>query len=156
MKAWLFTFLLIYSLNTHASGMDVSEYKGKVVYLDFWASWCRPCAQSFPWMNTIAHHYKDSGLVVLSVNVDVEKSAADAFLKKRPADFKVIYDPEGILAEQQGLIGMPSSYLYNRDGVLISTHVGFNSKTSSEAEKAIRSALGEPLPRPLPSSRSNK
>lgn len=124
------------------SELDLSAYTGKVVYLDFWASWCAPCRRSFPWMNDMLARYSDAGLAIVSVNVDAERKLADEFLAETPARFPVVYDPEGKLAEQWQLLGMPSSYLIGRDGSVISRHVGFRSDSPEKYEKEIRKLLG--------------
>lgn len=121
--------------------LDLSPYAGKIVYLDFWASWCAPCRRSFPWMNDMLARYADAGLAVVSVNVDAERKLADEFLAETPANFPVIYDPEGKLAAQWQLVGMPSSYLIGPDGNVISRHVGFRSESPEKYEAEIRRLL---------------
>ena len=71
--------------------VDLEEYRGKVVMLDFWASWCVPCRRSFPWMNEMQARYGDDGLVIIGVNLDNERREADAFLVEYPADFTIVY-----------------------------------------------------------------
>lgn len=127
-----------------APALDLGQYKGKVVYLDFWASWCGPCRKSFPWMNAMEQKYAAQGLVVVSVNVDEKRADADAFLKAVPADFPVIFDPEGKLAEQYQLIGMPSSFIIGRDGKLLKSHQGFLDDSPVRYEAELRAALGMP------------
>jgi len=115
--------------------LDLDRYRSKVVYLDFWASWCKPCRQSFPWMNTLHRKYGDR-LVVIAVNVDAERKDADRFLQAVPADFEVVYDPDGDLAQQYHLGGMPSSFIIGPDGRVAFHHEGFseNSPRVYEAE----------------------
>lgn len=86
-------------------------------------------------------HYGDVGLVVVSVNVDAERKLAAEFLAETPANFPVVYDPEGILASQWQLLGMPSSYLIGPDGEVISRHVGFRSDSPEKYEAEIRRLL---------------
>ncbi|KGJ89210.1 TlpA disulfide reductase family protein [Thalassotalea sp. ND16A] len=114
----------------------LDDNKGKVVYLDFWASWCIPCRKSFPWMNEMQAKYAEQGLKIITVNVDVEKFLADEFLQDNPANFTVIYDPNGAIAKEFKLKGMPSSYLFDKTGKPVSAHVGFfnNKKADYEAE----------------------
>jgi cytochrome c biogenesis protein CcmG/thiol:disulfide interchange protein DsbE len=123
------------------SGFDPGDYKGKVVVIDFWASWCVPCRRSFPWMNEMHSRYEDDGLVIIGVNVDRQSEDAAAFLEKYPASFAVIYDPEGVLASRYGVEVMPTSIIFDRDGELIHRHSGFKVKRQSEYEAAIRTAL---------------
>jgi len=138
----LFIILLMFTASfAQASSTDelqqtLKEAKGQVVYLDFWASWCGPCRKSFPWLNAMQAKYKNQGFRVISVNVDAERSLADKFLQALPAHFDVIYDPKGKIARQFKLKGMPSSYLINKQGDIVSGHVGFidNKKATYEQE----------------------
>jgi cytochrome c biogenesis protein CcmG, thiol:disulfide interchange protein DsbE len=121
--------------------VDLNAYKGKVVYLDFWASWCVPCRQSFPWMNQMQRLYGKDGLVIVAVNMDQVRAEADAFLKQHPAEFTVRFDARGELAKNFKVRGMPSSALLGRDGKTILLHEGFLSKDATTLEESIRSAL---------------
>ena len=132
------------SADTPGPALDLAQYKGKVVYLDFWASWCGPCRKSFPWMNAMERKYAAQGLVVVSVNVDEKRADADAFLKAVPADFPVIFDTQGTLAAQYQLIGMPSSFIIGRDGKLLKSHQGFLDDSPVRYEAELRTALGVP------------
>jgi thiol-disulfide isomerase/thioredoxin len=119
----------------------MEQHKGKVVYVDFWASWCVPCRKSFPWMNAMQVKYQDQGLVVLSINLDAQATLAEKFLTETPANFDIIYDAKGKLAKKFQLKGMPSSYLFNRQGKLISAHSGFNGKKQLIYQQEIEQAL---------------
>lgn len=135
-------FLLIFSSILSASDISLDQHKGKVVYLDFWASWCPPCALSFPWMKALEEKYKDKGLVILTVNLDEEKKDANNFLNKYQAkNLNVIYNPYGNLAEKYKISSMPTSFLYNRNGKLISEHKGFTDEIAKAIEKEILSLL---------------
>jgi cytochrome c biogenesis protein CcmG, thiol:disulfide interchange protein DsbE len=122
---------------------DLAEWKGKVVYLDFWASWCVPCKQSFPWMNAMHRRYGKDGLVVVAVNMDQEHGDAVAFLQRYPAEFTVRFDPRGKLAQGFNLRGMPTSALLDRDGKVLLVHEGFRAQDPSLLEQSIRGALGQ-------------
>lgn len=104
---------------------DLENYKGKIVYLDFWASWCVPCRKSFPWMNQIRQEYSHDDLVIIAINLDKKWDLAEAFLKEYPANFDILYDPRGTLAKQYQLKGMPSSIVFDREGKPVSAHTGF-------------------------------
>lgn len=119
----------------------LGDYRGKVVVVDFWASWCVPCRRSFPWLNSMHDKYADEELVIVGVNLDNEHDAALAFLDEYPARFKIHYDLEKQLARQFGVVAMPSSYLLDRDGAVISQHFGFKVKKQAEYEAAIINAL---------------
>jgi thiol-disulfide isomerase/thioredoxin len=141
----LLVAILFMSMPTHAeqwiSKFDLAQYKNKVVYLDFWASWCGPCRKSFPWLNDIQAKYKNQGLVVIGVNLDTELDQAKKFLKDVPANFRVYSDPDGKLAEKYKLVGMPSSFVIDGKGKVRHRHVGFKKSNIDEYEKSIVSLL---------------
>jgi cytochrome c biogenesis protein CcmG/thiol:disulfide interchange protein DsbE len=124
-----------------ADTLDLSDYRGKVVVLDFWASWCVPCRRSFPWMNEMQKKYADDGLVIIAVNLDNEASDAEKFLQQYPADFSIAYDHDRQLVQQYSVEAMPSSFLIDRDGSVIERHLGFKSGKISDYEAAIVAAL---------------
>ena len=100
---------------SHSTGTTtLKDLRGRVVYLDFWASWCTPCRRSFPWMNEMKAKYADRGFEIVSVNLDQERALAETFLQQVPASFTVVYDPAGELATRYGLKGMPTSFLIDR------------------------------------------
>jgi len=121
--------------------LDLGQYRGKVVYLDFWASWCEPCRKSFPWMNAMQRKYSERGLVIIAVNVDTERKDADRFLKAVPASFHVVYDPEGGLAQQYQLSRMPSSFIIGPDGRVAAHHEGFTRDSPRDGEAEIQRLL---------------
>jgi len=121
--------------------VELSKLKGKVVYVDFWASWCTPCRKSFPWMNELHKKYKDQGLEVVAVNLDKSREPIDEFLAKTPAEFTIAYDPSGGAAATYKVTGMPSSYLIDRSGQLQVSHIGFRDKDKEEMEGKIKELL---------------
>lgn len=121
----------------------LDAYAGKVVLLDFWASWCSPCLQSFPWMNELQKKYAGDGFVILAVNVDQDRALADAFLKKRPAEFRVEYDAQGAVARQFDVQAMPTSFLIDRSGKVRIRHAGFKEKQRADREREIEQLLKE-------------
>lgn len=120
---------------------DLSEYEGRVVVVDFWASWCVPCRRSFPWLNAMQDKYADDGLIVIGVNVDQEPESAAEFLRAFPASFRIAYDSDGSLATKYGVRGMPSSFVIGRDGRPKAEHLGFKVKRQDKYEAAILEAL---------------
>lgn len=148
-KQVLFSLLIILASIHNVSAKDSSaqlhkllqQYKGNVIYVDFWASWCGPCRKSFPWMNNMQSKYTD--LKIISINVDNNKSLATEFLQKTPAKFSVIYDPKGRIAKKYKIKGMPSSYIFNKKGQLISSHVGFTETKKSQYELELQTLLAE-------------
>ena len=130
-----------FHLPTDKNDVSLQGLKGKVVYLDFWASWCSPCRKSFPWMAEMHNKYKDKGLVVLAVNLDKSKDKAAGFLTDFHPEFPIAYDPEGKTAELYKVMGMPSSYIIDRNGQLQLSHVGFRESDTAELENHIRKLL---------------
>jgi len=127
--------------------IDLKRHAGKVVIVDFWASWCVPCRRSFPWLNAMHRKYADQGLVIIGVNLDAEKSAAMTFLEEFPPEFSIYYDETKDLAREFDVIAMPSSYLIGRDGEIRKKHFGFKVKKQDEYEAAIVDALHDTLRR---------
>jgi thiol-disulfide isomerase/thioredoxin len=121
--------------------VKLSELKGKVVYLDFWASWCGPCKQSFPFMNEMQAKYQAQGLEVVAVNLDRQRSDADQFLAQVPAHFAVAFDTQGDSARRFAVKGMPSTFLIGRDGKVLVAHRGFKDDDRKELEARIAQAL---------------
>ncbi|MDP2785483.1 MAG: TlpA disulfide reductase family protein [Sulfurimicrobium sp.] len=132
-----------FSVAGETGKLNLSDFLGKVVYLDFWASWCGPCRASFKGLNEAHEKYAAKGLVVIAVNVDKDKELAAQFLKENPAKFRIGYDPEGGVAQAYQVKGMPSSYMIDRKGQLRATHVGYRAKDKSVLEEEIRSLLAE-------------
>ncbi|WP_169577491.1 TlpA family protein disulfide reductase [Sinimarinibacterium sp. CAU 1509] len=118
----------------------LKPYAGKIVYVDFWASWCTPCAESFPWLNTLQTKFGPK-LVVVGVNVDESDTASARFLKHHPAGFDVIRDAQGKIAEHYNIPGMPTSLILDEQGRVLHVHSGFLPERINEYEAAIRAAL---------------
>lgn len=136
-----FLLIVLASNSTAAADFDLQEFHGKVVVLDFWASWCIPCRRSFPWMNNMQEKYGDEGLVIIGVNLDAVDADARAFLKETPADFRIINDPQGTLAREHDVIAMPTSYIFDRNGDLVARHLGFKVRRQEEYEALLVETL---------------
>src|SRR5665213_2206842 len=100
--------------------------KGRVVLVDFWASWCVPCARSFPVMDELQKTYGAKGLVIIAVNVDEIKADMESFLKAHPVTFSVVRDAKQRLVEKTGIAAMPSSFLLDKNGKVAFAHSGFH------------------------------
>ncbi|WP_229260089.1 TlpA family protein disulfide reductase [Duganella aquatilis] len=122
--------------------IKLAKLQGKVVYVDFWASWCGPCRQSFPWMNEMQAKYGAKGLQIVGVNVDAKSDDARQFLTATPARFAIAFDPQGATPRNYGIKGMPSSVLIGPDGKVLLEHSGFREADRAELESKIQSALG--------------
>lgn len=121
--------------------INLEKLKGKVVYLDFWASWCDPCRKSFPWMNDMHSRYDSKDFTIIAVNLDSSKKEAANFLNKVPANFPIAYDPEGTVAASYNLKAMPSSYLIDKNGSLVYSHKGYREGDTAIIEKKIASLI---------------
>jgi thiol-disulfide isomerase/thioredoxin len=121
--------------------VNLSQLRGKVVYLDFWASWFEPCRESFPWMAKLKDKYGNQDLEVIAVNLDKERDKADAFMKNMKINFIVAFDPAGETDSKYDLRGMPGSYLIGRDGNIHASHLGFRDMDKAKLETAIRRLL---------------
>lgn len=119
----------------------LDQIKGRVVYVDFWASWCGPCKRSFPWMNEMHRKYADQGLTIVAVNVDKRKADAAKFLAANPGAFTIVYDPSGGTPTAWDVKGMPTSYLMDRSGRILSVESGFSDETKGALEARIQAAL---------------
>lgn len=121
--------------------IKLASYLGKVVYLDFWASWCVPCRETFPWMNQLQAKFGKDGFEVVAVNIDTKKVDADKFLAQFPAGFTVLFDPKRAVAKTYELKGLPTTFLIDRAGKLVRTHLGFQKERAGELEAHIAKAL---------------
>jgi thiol-disulfide isomerase/thioredoxin len=121
--------------------VTLASLKGKVVYLDFWASWCGPCKQSFPYMNELQAKYKAQGFEIVGVNLDAKRDDADKFLAETPARFTLAFDAKGESARRFEVKSMPSSVLIGRDGKVIATHRGFKDDDRKDLDARVAQAV---------------
>jgi cytochrome c biogenesis protein CcmG, thiol:disulfide interchange protein DsbE len=121
--------------------VNLADLKGKVVYVDFWASWCGPCKQSFPFMNALQTKYRAQGLEIVAVNLDAKRDDANKFLTDVPAQFTVAFDAKGDSAKRFEVKSMPSSYVIGRDGKVAAVHKGFTAEDRNQLDAAIAQAL---------------
>lgn len=129
-----------------ADSFDLRGYHGKVVYLDFWASWCAPCRHSFPWMRSMQERYGPQGFQVVAVDLDRDPKAAAAFLTKYGPPFPIINDPGGKMAVAYDIEAMPTSIVYDRLGKPRAVHLGFRESDTEKIEAEIRELLAESFP----------
>jgi len=129
------------SAQANGRGVDLAALRGQVVLLDFWASWCGPCKQSFPWMNAMHAKYAAQGLRVIAVNVDRKREDGERFLAQVPAQFTIAWDAAGTTPAAYGVKAMPSSVLIGADGRIALRHAGFRADDTAPLEAAITAAL---------------
>ncbi len=125
------------------AALDLGAYRGKVVLVDFWASWCGPCKQSFPFMQGLAARHPADDLVVLTVNVDRQRPQADAFLRQVRSTLPVVWDQQGDIARTWKVADMPTSLVFGRDGKMRFRHQGFFPGKTAEYEAHIAQLLRE-------------
>lgn len=122
---------------------NLQELKGKVVYMDFWASWCPPCVKSFSFLNQLDQDMRDKGLHVIGVNLDEKVADAKEFLAKHPVDFSIVADPSKECAKVFELMAMPTSYLIDRKGTIRHVHQGFRPGETEELRALITQLVME-------------
>jgi thiol-disulfide isomerase/thioredoxin len=125
------------------STTHLADYKGKVILLDFWASWCVPCKTSFPALDALYRELQPRGLEVLAVNLDERRRDADAFLEHRPHAMPVLFDPQGVAPLAFSVRGMPSSVLIDRAGNIRFTHMGYSDKVVASYRQELGILLKE-------------
>lgn len=121
--------------------INLADLKGKVVYLDFWATWCPPCQKSFPWMEEMHARYQEDGLAVVAVSVDGKRELAEKFVQKTGSSFITAIDAGKKTAKAYKLRAMPSSYLIDRNGIIVGIHLGFRTSKTTDMEEEIKKAL---------------
>lgn len=123
--------------------ISLSDYKGKVVYLDFWASWCGPCRKSLPLLNELRLELKDKPFEVIAINLDEDIEDARQFLKEYPVTYPTLYDKDNATPRLYQLRGMPTSYLIDKNGIIQSTHQGFKPSHMPKIRQSVIDLLGE-------------
>jgi thiol-disulfide isomerase/thioredoxin len=118
--------------------------RGRVLYVDFWASWCTPCRISMPALDALYRKYSARGFTVVGVNKDMTVADAQRFLKRVPVGFPLAHDAQDALAKAFDVKAMPSGYLVDRRGVVRHVHRGFTAETAAKLEREIEQLLGEP------------
>lgn len=121
----------------------LEQYRGKVLYVDFWASWCGPCRQALPALDAMRTEFGKDGFEVIAVNLDQKPEDGLDFLKKYPVTYPTVQDSQGLVAKLYNVRTMPMSYLIDRQGVVRHVHEGFNKKDIPRLRAAIMKLLGE-------------
>lgn len=127
----------------NSSQVNLADYRGKVVLVDFWASWCTPCIRSFPWMDEMVEKYGEQGFEIIAINMDQEAILAEKFLQRYPNKLTIAFDPQGSVAEQYEIMGLPNSFILNKQGEIVYKHVGFRLAELEKYEAEILSLLSE-------------
>jgi len=123
--------------------IDVASYRGRVLLLDVWASWCGPCKQELPMLDEMARRLKHQGIDVLAVSVDQERANVDKFLKGRGRwSLTIAHDPDGLIAERLQPDKMPTSYVIDRSGIVRYVNAGFVPDDAAVIEKRLLEVAG--------------
>ncbi len=128
-------------ISLNGKTVSLSDYQGKVVYIDFWASWCGPCRHTLPWMKQLQGKFKSQGLEVLAINLDANRADAEKLLEGLNPTFTILFDPSGKAASNYHLPAMPSSYLVGKDGKIAVVHSGFREGDDQVIESQIEKLL---------------
>lgn len=126
-----------------AGSFKLAQLRGKVVYVDFWASWCAPCRVSFPALDSLGKKYAAQGFVVIGVNQDESPKDRDTFRKRVPVSFALVEDADHKIAKAFDVKAMPSGYVVDRKGVVRFVHHGFDAGTPGKLEAEINQLLKE-------------
>ena len=118
--------------------------KGRVVFVDFWASWCNPCKESFPVLNELSKKYAERGLIIIGVNLDEARADMEHFLKENPASFTAVRDQTESVVKKLGIRTFPSSFILDAEGRVRFAHGGYHGeKTRKQYIEEIESLLSK-------------
>ena len=126
------------------SQINLSQYKGQVVMINFWATWCGPCRQEMPLLETIYKKYNKMGFVLLGVNVEPDSKAAEDWLAKQPpVTFPILFDTESKVTELYNVNSMPSTVIVDKQGNVRLLHRGYKAGDENEYLDQIRTLIKE-------------
>lgn len=127
----------------NSTTQQLKQLQGKVLYVDFWASWCGPCAKSFPFLNNLHHNQKERGLEIIGINLDEKPEDAQSFLSEYPSDFLISIGNNQACATNFEVKAMPSSYLIDKKGNIRHILLGFKPDESKEIATVVEQLLSE-------------
>ena len=115
--------------------ISLADFKGKVVILDFWATWCPPCRQEIPGFVTLQRKYQDKGLVIIGVSLDKQgPSVVKPFMRELGMNYRVVMGDEKIVSDYGGIEAIPTTFIIDRQGKVVTVHQGFTDNETFEAE----------------------
>ena len=121
--------------------VSLAQFKGDVVMINFWASWCGPCRQEMPLLDSIYKQYKDMGFTLLGVNVEPHSSKANAWLKKTPVSYPILYDPKSQVSQLYQVQAMPTTVIIDRKGIVRFVHNGYLPGDENQYMNSIRALI---------------
>ena len=131
-----------FSLQSVSGGtVSLAQFKGDVVMINFWASWCGPCRQEMPLLDSIYKQYKDMGFTLLGVNVEPDAHNADAWLKHTPVSYPILLDPKSQVSQLYQVQAMPTTVIIDRNGIVRYVHNGYLPGDENQYMNSIRSLI---------------
>ena len=130
-------------IQNQTDSLQPAAYLGKVVLIDFWATWCGPCQKSMPFFNRLRNEKLMDGFEIIAINVDEDKQTADDFLKSHPVDYPIAFDPNGECPRIYQVKAMPSSYLLDKSGKIRHVHLGYRDSDQTALREQIQTLLAE-------------
>ena len=130
-------------LSDRSGKLNLEAFRGKVVLIDFWATWCPPCRKSMPFLNTLHEQRRSDGFEVVAINVDEKADDARRYLESFPVDYTIVYDSSGECPRIFDVAVMPSSYLIDRKGVVRLVHRGFRDDDKAAIAQRVDQLLTE-------------
>jgi peroxiredoxin len=127
----------------HGKLVSLKDFKGKVIFIAFWASWCASCREELPALDKLYGKFAKEGFEVIGVNLDESDSAITHFLRKFPVTFTILRDKDNGVNDTYHVSGLPTSFLVGRDGVIYHIHKGFGTEFLPQYEKEIVDLLGK-------------
>ncbi len=123
--------------------VTAASLAGKVVVVDFWASWCAPCREELPMLNGLYKKYSGQGLVVVGVSVDKDLDNIQKFIAKMPLAFPLVHDSDHQISSRYAPPRMPSSYIVDRKGIVRYVHAGYRAADAADFETQIKTLLAQ-------------
>ncbi len=123
--------------------LKLSEYRGEVVMINFWASWCGPCRQEMPLLEQLYTRYSPLGFTILGINVEEDSKLAEKLLEEIPVNFPILFDTENDVSEKYNVVAMPSTIMVDRDGNMRYLHLGYMPGYEVDYEKQIKELIRE-------------